>query len=147
MTWPRTWYLTHIPVKPHCYFNTYISTKKNVVRNNKIGYDNVFWVIILIMRYESVSQRDLCSSRSQWPGIGKTDLMRPGFDHLWSCIQFPIQNQPRKEWMNMKDWEWKLVNDQIENFNRNILEKLSPSDTLCVDEIFRREYSLGGDWC
>ena len=27
------------------------------------------------------------------------------------------------------------------------MEKFSPSDKLCEDEIFRRGYGLGGDWC
>ena len=34
--------------------------------------------------------------------------------------------------------EWQLVNDHIENFNRHRLERLSPSERLCVDEIFSR---------
>ena len=71
----------------------------------------------------------------------------PRLDNLWYFIEFPIQKQQRPEGMNMNYWEWQLVNNQIEKFNRNILEILSQSDTLYVDESFRRGYGLGGDWC
>ena len=107
------------------------------------------WVLILITRYEFASRRDLLSSRSQCkyikpPGIRETGLMRPRLDHLWSCIRFSIQQQPRQKMMNMKEWEWQLINDQIENFNRHRLERLSISERLCVDERFISLYSSGG---
>ena len=38
----------------------------------------------------------------------------------------------------MEEWEWQLVNDHIENLNRNILEMFSPSEILFVYEISRR---------
>ena len=77
----------------------------------------------------------------------KDMIYEPRFNNLWSCIQFPIQKQARPEGVNMKYWEWQLVNNQIENSNKNILERFYPSDTLYVDESFRRGYGLGGDWC
>ena len=46
----------------------------------------------------------------------------------------------------MKEWEWQLVNEHIENFNIHILARLYPSEKLYVDEIFIRWYRLGGDW-
>ena len=48
--------------------------------------------------------------------------------------------------MNMKEWDWKLVNYQIEKYNNYILAKFSPSYRICVDEIFSRWYGLGGEW-
>ena len=50
------------------------------------------------------------------------------------------------EGMNMKEWEYQLVNNHIENFNMRRLERFSPSYRLCVNEIFQRWYGLGGDW-
>ena len=46
----------------------------------------------------------------------------------------------------MKEWEWQLVNDHIENFNSHRLERLYTSERLCGDESFIRWYGLGGDW-
>ena len=48
--------------------------------------------------------------------------------------------------MNMKEWEWQLVNYHIEKFNIYRLEIFSPSERLCLDKIFRSWYGLGGDW-
>ena len=48
--------------------------------------------------------------------------------------------------MNIKEWEWQLVNDHIENFDRHRPERFSPSERICVDESFRRWYGLGGNW-
>ena len=36
-----------------------------------------------------------------------------------------------------------MVDDNIENFKKHILERLSLSERLCVDEIFIRWYGLG----
>ena len=111
----------------------------------------ILGVLILVTRYELSSRRDLWYSRS-WckyigtPGIVKTGLTRQRFDHLWSFIRFSIQQKPRPEGINMKEWECQLVNDHIEKFNSHILENLSPSDRLCVYESFRRWCGLGGDW-
>ena len=103
----------------------------------------IYWVLILITRYEFASRHDIWSSRSwckyiKTPGIGNIGLTRPRFDNLWSCIRFSRHQHPRLEGMNIKEWGWKLFNDHIEKFNTHRLERLSPSESLCVDEIFRR---------
>ena len=46
----------------------------------------------------------------------------------------------------MKGWEWKFVNDNIEDFNMHILEMFHPSERLCDYEVFRGWFGLGGDW-
>ena len=46
----------------------------------------------------------------------------------------------------MKEWECQLVNEHIEISNKHILERLSPSERLCMDEIFNIWYGVVGDW-
>ena len=111
----------------------------------------MFWFIILITHYEFVPRHDLWYSRSQCnyikpPVTRKAGLTRPIFDHMGPCILFSRNQHPRREGMKIKEGEWKLVNDHIKKFNRHILERFSPSDRICVDEIFGRWYSLGDDW-
>ena len=39
-----------------------------------------------------------------------------------------------------------MANEHIDNFNKHGMERLSPSEIICVDEIFSRWYRLGGEW-
>ena len=122
----------------------------DITSNNEMGDDKCFGVLILITHYLFASQSNLWYSMSQCkyikpPVIGKKVLTRLMFDHLWSCIRFSRQQQPRMEGTNMKEWEWQLVNGHIENFNKHILASLSPLERIFLDEIFGRWYGLGGD--
>ena len=61
---------------------------------------NCFSVLILIMRYEFSSRRDMWSSKYQCkciklPGKVTTGLLRPSFDHLWPFVQFSRHQHPR----------------------------------------------------
>ena len=114
------------------------------------------WEMIIVLgslflstRYKFVSWCDMWYSRSQCkyikpPGIVKIGLTRPMFNHMWSCIWFSRQKQPNMDRMNMRKWEWQLVNGHIEEFNNYRLEWFYPSERLCVDDIFSRWYGLGG---
>ena len=87
------------------------------------------------------------TSRFQFKYIDPTDmekvgLTRPIFGHLWSLIQLSRQQHPRPEGMNTKEWEWQLVNDHVEKFNRHRLERLSPSERPYANKIFSRWYFL-----
>ena len=46
----------------------------------------------------------------------------------------------------MKEWEWQLVNDHIDNFDNNRLAMFSPPERLGMDESFIIWLGLGGDW-
>ena len=107
--------------------------------------------LILIMSCEFSSRHDMWSSRYQCnyiepPVIGNKRLTRSMFDHLWSCVRFSRHQHPITEGMSMKDWKFQLINEHIKNLNKHIMERISPSERLCVDEIFRIWYGLGCDW-
>ena len=48
--------------------------------------------------------------------------------------------------MNLKEWEWRLVNDHINKFNNHRLARFCPSERLGTDESFGRWFGLRGDW-
>ena len=111
---------------------------------------NLLGAIILIMRYKFTSWGDIWFLRSKWKYIdpsymGNNGFKSPRFDNLWSCIQLSRQKNPIPKGMSIKEWEWQLVNDHIENFNNHRLKRLYPSYRLCVNESFSRWYVLGGD--
>ena len=80
------------------------------------------------------------------PYMEKKGLTSPRFDNLLSCIKFSRQQHPRMEGMDMKEWEWQLVNNHIKNFNTHRLESLYPSESLCVEIVFSIWNGSGGDW-
>ena len=46
-------------------------------------------------------------------------------------VMHPVRHhQPRPEGVNIKKWEWQLINEKIEDFNRHRLERLSPLEIL-----------------
>ena len=107
--------------------------------------------LILITRYEFMSQCDMWYSRYHFKYInpsatGNTCITRKRFNHLWSCINFSIQKNPRHEGMNIKEREWNLVNYHIIKSNRHRLTRLFPSERRYVYGSFRRWYGLVGDW-
>ena len=95
-----------------------------------MGEDDFLWVLVLITCHELESRHDLWSSRSQFkhikaPSIVNIVLTGPRFNYFWSCIQFSRKQQLRMEGVNMKEWEWKLVNYHTEKFNSHRLARLS----------------------
>ena len=94
-----------------------LTTKGEIVR--------FLGVCILITRFECPGgRRTLWSKKpiSKYipaPALGKTEMSRPRFDDLWSCIRFSRQPEHRPAGMSSETYRWSLVQDFVDNFNKH----------------------------
>ena len=80
------------------------------------------------------------------PSFGLAGMPRKRFDNLWMCIRFSDQPCNHPSEMTSEQYQWRLVDDFIKNFNEHQAQNFFPLDEICVDESMSQWYGQGGHW-
>ena len=110
-----------------------------------------FGVMLLVTRFEFGSRASLWSNMTTnkyipAPSFGQTGMPWKRFDDLWMCIRFSEQPCNRPSEMTSEQYQWRLVDDFIKNFNEHRAQNFFTSDEICVDESMSWWYGQGSHW-
>lgn len=106
-------------------------------------------VILLATRYEFGARADLWATQARnkylpAPAFGeRTGMPRARFDALWSCVTFSEQ---RSAGDTSEQGRWELITDFVSAINEHRAARVTPSESICVDESMSKWYGQGGHW-
>lgn len=109
-------------------------------------------LVLLTTRHQFRERASLWEDRppsNRWrqaPAFGRSGMSRNRFDQLWRHMTWSDQPETRPESMSHEAWRWRLVDDNVDNFNRHRAQYFRPSGRICVDESIFRWYGQGGHW-
>jgi Transposase IS4 len=111
-----------------------------------------FGVLILITRFEFSNRRDLWSPKSNnWfiptPAIGMTTRMsKHQFDILLTNMTFSNQPETRPKGMSLEKYQWRSVDDFVQEFNKHQHACFFPLEMITIDKSMIQWYGIGGHW-